>query len=539
MRSVTDLEALSTGELVGLAADALHVLAARPAPESSGLCFELAGRLGIALDRGEAALATLVGAADRAGEAKAHRYASTQAWLRIECQMRTGRAVERTVLARQLTRLPQVAERFRSEKLSFGLASTITEAVTHLSDADCLKAEEILLELVDRGCSATQVAKTAARIKDVISERDGTDRAPEDGARDDRSWWRVSRSLKGGGFTKGWFSPTLLALVTERLGPLAQPAGPDDDRDHAQRLADALETVLSGGATNWNATVVIKLDRRPAGTPQTHDQGTRAPGRDIHDQDGRTTQTEPERPGGRTSQEEPEKSCVDPSSVRVPTSGQTPADSQDPLPAEEPERPGGRTSQEEPGRPCAGPPPMRVPTSGQTPADSQNPLPAEEPQEGTPRDPAPVPAWPLEQATVSSRLADGTPIPSWQARLIALNAGISALVLGPDGIPLYRGRKVRFVTSEQRRVLEALYDTCAFQECEIPTRLCQVDHVTSWDQGGVTDIDLLAPCCAFHNRLKYAKPGWITAGRDEGGRWCFTVKRTRLHRPTGSWPGGP
>jgi hypothetical protein len=142
------------------------------------------------------------------------------------------------------------------------------------------------------------------------------------------------------------------------------------------------------------------------------------------------------------------------------------------------------------------------------------------------------PRWPLEDARVSARLADGTPIRPEQARIIALNAGVSALVLGPDGVPLYLGRRARLVTSGQRMVLEALYQTCACDECDIPVRLCQLDHVFNWIDGATTDIDLLAPACAFHNRLKYAHPEWVTVTRDPSGRWRYSIRRPR---PT--WAG--
>lgn len=133
----------------------------------------------------------------------------------------------------------------------------------------------------------------------------------------------------------------------------------------------------------------------------------------------------------------------------------------------------------------------------------------------------------MEAARVSARLADGTPIEPWQARIIALNAGVSAIVLGPDGIPHYLGRRSRFVTAHQRQVLEALYETCAADECDIPARLCQLDHVFNWVDESTTDIDLIAPACAFHNRLKYQRPDWVTTTRDPHGRWRYSIRRPR------------
>lgn len=152
-----------------------------------------------------------------------------------------------------------------------------------------------------------------------------------------------------------------------------------------------------------------------------------------------------------------------------------------------------------------------------------------------------VPDWPLEAARVSARLADGTPISPERARMIALNAGVSALILGPDGIPLYLGSKARFVSAGQRRVLEALYETCAFSECDIPARFCETDHTLGWSEHRTTDIDLLAPCCAWHNRAKYRYADQISISRDPRGRWVYTFERrqARQRANAGSPARGP
>lgn len=620
MQSVAELDAISTGQLVETVHAALAVLASRAPALAPAGCMELAERLGSALDLGEAALAGLVGVADRAGEPSAAKFPGSRGWLRTSFGMRTGRAEERLTLARQLDRLPETRQRFGAGKLAYGHAATIADAVAHLQGEDCGKAEAILLGLVDQGVSATAIAKVGARIKDVIAERDDTAKPDEDAQHGQRSWWRVSTSINGGGFTKGWFSPTLRALVQERLGPLAKPAGPDDDRDHAQRMADALETVLCGGASNWNATLVIKLSADPTAPPAASPDGQL-----LGPTPGRPDPLRPYPPAG--SERATPLSTPPASPLRAPTpppSNASPAAAPSNTPAAPPVSPSGPAA-----APAASPfntpaTPQRAPAAAPSdaPADppqafatqpssapvaphgiaaappssapgapSQAPkarppnapaapvpeaaavshgLPATSPLTApappapptrpgcdapatapdTPKAPAPnapaaplqaptalpcsaratpqrVPAWPLESARVSARLADGTPIPPWQARTLAFNAGVSVLILGHDGIPLYLGRTTRFVTSHQRRVLEALYGTCAFDECDIPARHCQIDHVLNWVEDGTTDIDLLAPCCGHHNRLKYEKPTWITSQRDAEGRWHHTIHRPR------------
>ncbi|MFG2086169.1 MULTISPECIES: DUF222 domain-containing protein [unclassified Spirillospora] len=133
----------------------------------------------------------------------------------------------------------------------------------------------------------------------------------------------------------------------------------------------------------------------------------------------------------------------------------------------------------------------------------------------------------LTGGTTPARLTDGTPIPAAQARRIALNAGVSALILGRGSLPLYLGHTVRLATAAQRRVLEALYPTCAVEGCEVPATLCEVDHVHGWALGNSpTDIDKLAPCCGWHNRHKHANPAQIRITRGADGRYIY-----RLHTP--------
>jgi Domain of unknown function (DUF222) len=105
----------------------------------------------------------------------------TGGYLKVVLGMRQGRANERITVARQLPRLPKVDKLLAAGELSFGFASTICEAVVHLSDVDCAAAEEILLGAVAEGVTAPQVAKLGERIAETIAEREGREREPEDG----------------------------------------------------------------------------------------------------------------------------------------------------------------------------------------------------------------------------------------------------------------------------------------------------------------------------------------------------------------------
>ncbi|MWA06599.1 DUF222 domain-containing protein [Actinomadura sp. LD22] len=281
MHSVTvDLEAASTMQLVNALSAIATELATREAPESAAACLELTEALAAASDLQESVLAGFIGRVDAAGEQARWGYPSTRAWLRSRLGMRESRAKERLTLARQRHRVPQVSVRLASGDLSFGYATTITDAVARLDDHDCAEAEEILLGFVDQGFSAGKVAAFGHRIRDVIAERDGTEDAPDEDSKRGyaRSWLTTTRSLDGGRYVKGWLNPEDAAIWDGTLAPLAKPAGPDDRRDVAERTAAALSSVLSGGHKASKVTVICDLETLAGGNaPARLTDGTPIP----------------------------------------------------------------------------------------------------------------------------------------------------------------------------------------------------------------------------------------------------------------------
>ncbi|TDD27863.1 HNH endonuclease [Actinomadura sp. KC06] len=267
-----DLARASTAELVNAAAAIARELAARTAPESAAACMELAETLAAACDQQESALAELIGRVDASGEMRRWGLPSTQAWLRSHMGMRDSRAKERLTLARQRHRLPRITQLLATGDLTYGYATTVTDAVARLDDDDCTQAETVLLDMIDQGFSPGKVASFGRRIRDVIAERDGTDTPDKDSQRGyDSSWITSTRSLDGGRYVKGWLNAEDAAVWDGTLAPLAKPAGPDDRRDLPERTAAALTGVLAGGHRATKVTVICDLD--------TLTSGSTAPGR--------------------------------------------------------------------------------------------------------------------------------------------------------------------------------------------------------------------------------------------------------------------
>ncbi|OUC80339.1 HNH endonuclease signature motif containing protein [Gordonia lacunae] len=121
--------------------------------------------------------------------------------------------------------------------------------------------------------------------------------------------------------------------------------------------------------------------------------------------------------------------------------------------------------------------------------------------------------------------ATGTLLPI--ADLIAMAGEVQpwlAIFKDATAVPLYFGRGKRLATREQRLVSFARPDgeVCSAPGCDQPATHVDMHHAQQdWADGGLTDIDDLAPACPRHNRMVGDAPGQYTtriarSGPDEG-----------------------
>jgi hypothetical protein len=89
-----------------------------------------------------------------------------------------------------------------------------------------------------------------------------------------------------------------------------------------------------------------------------------------------------------------------------------------------------------------------------------------------------------------------------------------------NGVVLYApgelnlGRTSRIANRAQRRALRGLYATCAIPGCTVHYDRCKLHHVTSWENGGRTDLHNLLPVCERHHH-RIHDHGWsLTLGSD-------------------------
>jgi len=125
----------------------------------------------------------------------------------------------------------------------------------------------------------------------------------------------------------------------------------------------------------------------------------------------------------------------------------------------------------------------------------------------------------LRDRTGAGRLADGTPISPTLTRLLADDAEIVPVWLGPSGEPLDVGRSHRLYTGRIRTALDIRDRGCAWPGCSRPPSWCQAHHIRAWIDGGPTDLGNGILLCLFHHH-EIDKADWTVTIR--GGRAWFT-----------------
>lgn len=119
---------------------------------------------------------------------------------------------------------------------------------------------------------------------------------------------------------------------------------------------------------------------------------------------------------------------------------------------------------------------------------------------------------------------DGDPVPVATMQWMCCEAILHAVAVRPDGTVDEICAEHRTANRQQRRMLAAMYRTCAHPHCEIGYSRCRIHHIEWFTRGGTTVLADLLPLCETHHHLVH-----------EGG-WNLTIDDRR--RLTGTKPDG-
>ena len=140
---------------------------------------------------------------------------------------------------------------------------------------------------------------------------------------------------------------------------------------------------------------------------------------------------------------------------------------------------------------------------------------------------------------------DGDPIPVATMQRMCCEAVITAVVVNPDGTVDQICEEQRTASRKQRRMLAAMYATCAHPHCSVAFSQCRIHHVVWFTRGGKTVLANLLPLCETHHHLVH-EGGWnltiddqrrVTWIRPDGEIWHTDTGPNR--RPDRSEAGSP
>ncbi len=111
----------------------------------------------------------------------------------------------------------------------------------------------------------------------------------------------------------------------------------------------------------------------------------------------------------------------------------------------------------------------------------------------------------IKKELINARLADGSPIPIGELRLLAREADILPSIFDAKTQNMWLGRQRRTASEAQRVALMARDEGCVC--CKANPLWCRAHHIIWWSKNGPTDLDnLLLVCDDCHKKIH--QHGW-------------------------------
>ncbi len=140
--------------------------------------------------------------------------------------------------------------------------------------------------------------------------------------------------------------------------------------------------------------------------------------------------------------------------------------------------------------------------------------------------------------------ADGHPVGGELAGVWGCVGDVTEVTVNDAGVPLDMGYAYRLATAAQRRALVIRDGGCTFPGCDLGVNWCDAHHVIAWNDGGPTDLAVLALGCRRHHGVAH-RAGWTMGLTDDGWTWWTSPSgisrwgQRHFRRRTGPTPDQP
>ncbi|HEY3833539.1 MAG TPA: DUF222 domain-containing protein [Acidimicrobiia bacterium] len=106
-------------------------------------------------------------------------------------------------------------------------------------------------------------------------------------------------------------------------------------------------------------------------------------------------------------------------------------------------------------------------------------------------------------------------------RRLACDAITQAVLIHNDGVPLAMGREERTFTPDQYRAMVVRDGGCRFPGCDLGPRHCEAHHITTWEDGGLTDLEHGILVCRGrgHHRFLHEGHGRVVGNANGTLEW--------------------
>lgn len=138
----------------------------------------------------------------------------------------------------------------------------------------------------------------------------------------------------------------------------------------------------------------------------------------------------------------------------------------------------------------------------------------------------------VDHPTVTGRLCElsnGTVVTPGEVLPLFTCADIERAVFDGPGRIVNLGHRQRFFVGGTRRSVEILHPTCAHPTCDVPSPLCDIDHIVDWPEGP-TDQDNGQPLCPAHHP-KRRQRGKAKPGKRNNGKAKNKTKTSGADKP--------